>query len=56
MEKDKYFMISLISGINKRYEQTKPEHTDTEKSNGYQRGRAEVKMDKRANCRVMGGN
>ena len=56
IEKDKYFMVSLISGINKRNEQTKPEHTDTEKSNGHQRGRLEVKMDKRVNCRVMDGN
>ena len=55
IEKDKYFMVSLISGINKRNEQTKPEHTDTEKSNGHQRGRLEVKMDKRVNCRVMDG-
>ena len=56
IEKDKYFMVSLISGINKRNEQTKPEHTDTEKSKGHQRGRVEVKMDKRVNCRVMDGN
>ena len=56
MEKDNYFMISLISAIKKRNEQTKPEHTDREKSNGHQRGRVEVKTEKRANCRVMGGN